>query len=250
MQTLRVQTEIKLQRTKLHRLKEKILNKTEAINRTIKQKANDQSATGHKSAIEQLERSITGARNTLEQLGEELEEASYDDRTAIYQELEEELRATYLEYERQGSSLEQEKEESHRLEKELKTVDDIASMNHLNELREHIERVKRVNKGLRTKWQAYQKKMHNMNIEQRITENRQSQRSLNETHREAEEENNRDISRLEKLTAVLNGQNDDYHKRVDELIDIIDRQRRRIVQHLMGHDGSGESGDDHTSEQA
>jgi chromosome segregation ATPase len=250
MQTLRVQTEVKLQQTKLNRLKEKILNKTEAINRTLKQKANDQSATSHQSAIVQLDRSITGARNTLEQLQEELEEASYDDRTAVYQELEEELRATFLEYERQQSDLEHEKDESRRLENELKKVDDIASMSHLNELREHIDRVKKVNTGLRAKWLAYQKKMHNMNIEIRIAENREKGLKSDETIERTTEEYERNQSRLMKLKNVLESQNEDYQKKVDELIDIIDGQRRRIVQHLMGQNASNVSDGDATSEQS
>jgi chromosome segregation ATPase len=249
MQTLRVQTEVKLQQTKLNRLKERILNKTEAINRTLKQKANEQSATSHQSAIVQLERSITGARNTLEQLQEDLEEASYDDRTAVYQELEEELRATYLEYERQQSNLEEEKEESRRLEQELKKVDDIASMSHLNELREHIERVKKVNTALRAKWLAYQKKMHNMNIEHRIAENRERRLKSKETNEQTTEEYERNHNRLMKLKNVLESQNDDYQKKVDELIDIIDNQRRRIVQHLMGQDASDVSNEDQINEQ-
>jgi chromosome segregation ATPase len=242
MQTLRIQNDIRLEQTKLNRLKARILNKTEAINRTLKQKSNDQSATGHQTTIAQLQRSISGAENTLDQLQKEVEEASLDDRTSIYQELEEELRATYLEYERLQGSLSESKEESRRLEKELMRVDDIASTGHLNDLRESIEQTKMINKGLRSKWYAYQKKMHNMNIERRITENRQKGVILKDTLREASEEYSWDVDRLNKLADVLDAQNEDYQNKVEDLINIIDGQRRRIVEHLMNRGSSTVSG--------
>jgi chromosome segregation ATPase len=249
MKTLRIQTEIKLEQTKYNLLKERILNKTEAINRTLQQKANEQSATEHQHTIAQLKTSIERAENTLEGLQEELEEASYDDRTAFYQELEEELRVTYLEYERLQVSLSESKEQANSLERELKRVDEIASKSHLTELREHIERVKSVNKGLRAKWYAYQKKMHNMSLETRIKENREDQRRCNETIREGEDEYEASISRLKKLTDVLQSQNEDYDQKIEELFGIIDGQRRRIVQYLMGQGMSRRSNQGEEEEQ-
>jgi chromosome segregation ATPase len=232
--TLRIEGEIKIQQTKFNRLKERILAKNEAINRTLQQKANEQSATVHQTTISQLTRSITSAENTLKQLQEELQSATLDDRTALYQELDEEVRTTYLALEVQQHQLELEKQESDRLEQQLKETDRQASPENLNALREDIERTKALNRALRKKWTAYHEKMHRMNIEIRITANRNKQKTPEETMKEANEEYYSDVERLNALADGLDEQNALYQQNVEELMGIIDGQRRRIVQFLMG----------------
>jgi hypothetical protein len=240
MKTHRVHTELTLQQTKLNRLKEHIIQKTEAIDRTVKQKAREQSATAHQTAIHQLQRSVVSAENTLDALRLEVEQSSYDDRTAIYQELDEELRASYLEYERLQGDVEAAKAVAQVREEELCKTDAIASPEHLADLREQIERVKVQNRALRAKWRAYQKKMHIMRIEARIAENRQYYVSAAETIKEEAERYSTDVTRLNRLADLLDAQNGEYKGKVDELVGIINWQRRRIVQHLMKGEGDNE----------
>jgi chromosome segregation ATPase len=236
MQTLRVQNQIKLQQTQLNRLKEKILAKTEAINRTVKQKSNEQSATGHQSAIDQLQRSIDGAENTLRQLRAELDEAQMDDRTAYYQELEEELKATFLEYERIQRAVQDSKQSAQDWEAQLRDVDRKASVENLGDLRQKVAQVKAVNAALRDKWYAYQLKMHKMNIETRINGNRKKGQKADETLEECQSEHAQDEERVEQLRNELDAEDELYRQNVEELTGIIDDQRRKIVAHLMGKD--------------
>jgi hypothetical protein len=184
--------------------------------------------------IVQLQQSIASAENTLEHLQEEYEETSLDDRVAVYRELDEEVRETFLELERLQAEIQSARDEADRLELQLKETDKEASPEGLNGVREEIERIKGLNRSLRKKWQAYHENMHRMNIETRITANRQAEQKSEETIREADQEYHLDVGRLNELADVLDGRNAEYQRNVEELMNIIDQQRRRIVQHLMG----------------
>jgi hypothetical protein len=234
--TLRIENEIKLQQTKFNRLKERILIKTDAIDRALQQKVTDQSATAHQSTIAQLQQTIARAENTVQRLQEELEEAEMDDRTALYQEADEEVRASYLELERVQTATQDAKAEAEALEARLKGVDLMASNGHLNDLREQIAHFKTLNSALRKKWTAYQEKMHRMNVETKITANRNANLKTDVTLPIADAEYNEEVDRLNQLADVLDQQNAEYQQNVDRLIDIIDGQRRMIVKHLMGRE--------------
>lgn len=238
MKTLQIQNQIKLQRTQLNRLKDKITSKTEAINRTVNQKSEDtESKTIHQVTTVQLQRSIEAAENRLENIQTELEKAQYDDRTACYQEVEEELKVTFLEYDRIQGDITSSRDEARHCEDRLKATDARASQRHITDLELAIDQIKAANAALREKWNAYQIKMHKMNIETRIVKNREEGKNGDVTLKEADKEANAVVRKLEKLDDELAREEAHYHKHVEEIMEIIDNQRRRIVEHLMGVNG-------------
>jgi chromosome segregation ATPase len=239
VRTLYIQTQIKLQQTQLSRLKDAILSRTEAISRTVHQKATEQaqSATGHKSTIDQLKHSIKGAENTLSRLQDELTEAEMDDRTAFYREQEEELKATYLVYETIGQDVLREKREAERWDARLKEVDQVASPENLKELRLQVEEARTVNRSLRDKWDAYQRKMRRMRIESQIARNRGEERPIRATLKEIKSESQQVLDALQQLDDEMEAEQQQYKQNVARLTTIIDDQRRKIVAHLTGHDG-------------
>lgn len=237
MKTLQVQNQTKLQKTQLNRLKNKIANKTEAINRTVNRKSEDRDSKNvHQITIAQLQRSIEAAENTIESLQTELEEAQFDDRTAAYQELEEEVKATYLEYDRITSEIQTSREEAKKWDEKLKMTDARADPEHVTNLEMAIRQARATNAELREKWKAYQVKMHKMNVEARIAQDRDEGKNAGTTVKEAEEEGDRVAHKIDELNEELRCQQDRYHRRVDQLMEVIDSQRRRIVEHLMGRD--------------
>jgi chromosome segregation ATPase len=234
VETSRLQSQLRLQQTKLHRLKAQIINKTDAIERTVNQKSNDHSASGHKSAIVQLQRSVDSARNTLERLQIELESALSDDRTMIYRELEEELKVTYLEYDRLQSDIKMSNANAQRWEDELKEVDFKASPENLNELNRRVSETRAENQKFTQKWQAYEVKMLKMKIEARIAENRKNGKPVSETLMECEEEQRSNLQRLNRIAERLDGEDDIFRQRLQELVDLVDGQRRNLVKYLVG----------------
>ena len=237
MKTLQVQNQTKMQKSQLNRLKNKIANKTEAINRTVNRKSEDRDSKNvHQITIAQLQRSIEAAENTIESLQTELEEAQFDDRTAAYQELEEEVKATYLEYDRITSEIQTSREEAKKWDEKLKMTDARADPEHVTNLEMAIRQARATNAELREKWKAYQVKMHKMNVEARIAQDRDEGKNAGTTVKEAEEEGDRVAQKIDELNEELRTQQDRYHRRVDQLMEVIDSQRRRIVEHLMGRD--------------
>jgi hypothetical protein len=94
---------------------------------------------------------------------------------------------------------------------------------------------------MRDKWNAYHVKMEKMKIESRIAENRRRRRPAQETVDLAAEEYDEEIDRLNAVAESLDQTDAEYRDKVERLVQIIDNQRRRIVQHLMGNDESNEA---------
>jgi chromosome segregation ATPase len=238
--TQRIQTQIRLQQTKLYRLRQQILNRTEAIERTVKQKSTDQSSTGHQSTISALQQSITACENTVAQLHVDIEAATEDDRTAVFHELDEELKTTYLEYDRLQGDIEASKKEASDLEVQLRETDSRASPQHLSDLEREVSELKIVNVSLRKKWRAYQIKMEKLKIEARIVENRQAQIPSSETLEAASREHNADMERLKNLADAVEADDNVYQQNVQELAEIIQRQRQKLVSHIVGPEEPGQ----------
>jgi hypothetical protein len=235
MEITRVKGETKLKQTQLNRLKEHIIDKIDAINRTVKQQ-NDESGPKHGSTIGFITQSVAGAENALEKLKIELEEAIYDDRTAFYREAEEEIRATYLEFERVKAQVITSREEALCYEAKLKEVDYRACEKNAEDLNRSINGLKALNHSLREKWRAYHVKMEKMKIEARIAENRAARRPLQETIDAAPEEYNEEADQLNSLAEQLEAMDTEFQQKVERLNGIIDDQRRKIVRHLVGRD--------------
>jgi chromosome segregation ATPase len=166
----------------------------------------------------------------------EYENAENDDRTAIYQELEEELKVTYLEYDRLQGDIQTANAEALRLENQLKAADFKVSTENLNELHRRISELQTENAEYKSKWSAYQIKMHKMAIEARIALNRKNSTPASTTVKAAADEHRRYIARLNQLATSMDAQDDSFSQHVQELAEIIDGQRRRLVKCLIGND--------------
>ena len=185
-------------------------------------------------------------------LNEQKEKALEDDRYASFLETEEELKVTYLEYDRLQGDIQKSKEDAQQTEKRLREIDQRAGSEHAAELKAIINQNKATNKSLREKWEAYQTKLLKLEIEEKIYQSKNSQENnknpsgnknnvqknegtpqlVQDAHNESEK-----IQRdIEKLKRKLDKKQEHYQKHVEELIEIIDNQRRRIVDHLMGND--------------
>jgi hypothetical protein len=235
MEVLRVQNQTRLQRTNLNRLKARILRKTEAINRTVQPKGGEEVLPKPASTLSLVQRSVDGAEHALEDLHRELEEARLDDRTAYYQEVEEELRATYLEYDRIQDDVAAARDQAQMCEAQLRDVDYKASPAHADELKKSISQLKAYNRSLRAKWTAYHVKMEKIQIDCRIDENRRSGRPAQETIEAAPIEYGEEVDRVSELTEQLETADTEYRTNLEKLNTILDGQRKRIVEHLMEH---------------
>jgi hypothetical protein len=100
--------------------------------------------------------------------------------------------------------------------------------------------LKKVNDALRKKWYAYQVKMEKLDIEARIVNNRQAQKPSSETLEAAPEEHNADIGRLRNLADAVEADDETYLQNVRELAEIIQKQRQKLVDHLVGPEVSGQ----------
>lgn len=255
MKTLQIQNQIKLQRTQLNRLKDKIAQKTEAINKTVsKSNERPESSTIHDTTTKQVEKSIRAAENTLSTLNEQKDKALEDDRYASYLETEEELKVTYLEYDRLQSDIQNAKEEAQQTEKRLREIDQRAGSEHAAELKAIINQNRETSKSLRGKWEAYQTKLLKLQIEEAIYNYKNPQDNKNQANNKNQQKNNKQKNdspplvldaqkeadeiqqEINRLKNKLNKKQAHYQKHVEELIEIIDNQRRRIVDHLMGND--------------
>jgi chromosome segregation ATPase len=240
LEILKIQNESKLKQTQLNRLKERIIEKTEAINRTVKQKNGNDTGPSPGATIAQVQRSIEAAEHAFEKVQLELKDAQYDDRTALYQEVEEELRATYLEYERLQQEVIAAREEAHSYDAQLKEVDYKASAQNAEDLNRSLAQLKGFNHALRDKWKAYHLKMEKMRIEQRISDNRKAKRHPQETVDAAAAEYDQEVEKLNSVADELDQVDAEYRQNAARLMEIIDDQRRAIVRYLMGNDNPEE----------
>ena len=240
VKTGQIQNQTKILKAQLARLRTKIMAKTEAINRTANNRSDPESQPQRQNAVAQLQRSIEAAENTLESLQEELEEAQFDDRTATYQELEEEVKATYLEYDRITGEIGESRAEAKKWDEKLRATDARADPEHATNMEQNIARIKTGNAELRDKWRAYQVKIHKMNVEAKIASNRDEKKSGNAAVKEAEQEGEDLAERISRIRRELEREKERYHARVEELMEVIDDQRRKIVEHLMGRDNNEE----------
>jgi chromosome segregation ATPase len=234
VEIIKVQTETKLKQTALNRLKERIIEKTDAINRTVKQQNGGESGPKSGSAIPQLTRSLEVAQHACDKLQLELQEAQCDDRTAFYQEVEEELRATFLEYERLQQELNKARQEAQSYEVQLEKIDYRASAQNAEDLERTINQLKGSNRALRSKWEAYHLKMQKMDIDARSSANRRDNVNCQDTVESGSMEYNEEVDKLNNVADQLDQVDLEYRQHADRLTEIIDNQRRAIVQFLMG----------------
>ena len=175
IQEIKLKTQQILQKNKM--LKSQIIkvdfmisSETKAVNKTFEQNSEKQNPSQvSKTTIENVTRSIDGAENRIKALNAEIEAASKDDRGAIVDELQEEIKIAYCEYNRLGKALTETKEVAQSYKTQLHDAESFA--NSVGRLKASIRELKVLNSSLRDKSNAYQIKHEKLLIEKQIIEN-------------------------------------------------------------------------------
>ena len=226
--------QITMLRSQLKRTEYKITAKTSAINRTFEkgQDRTKNSATIHANTIPNLQRNIERNKNTLETLREQIYAAENDDRTSMVEELEEELKMTYCEYQRGVRLLKEKKAENQFYDEQLGEAEFRASPQHVSDLRASIKATREENASLREKANAYQVKIEKIQIEHEIfnyhEQKMKHDRVMAKIKAETEEKN----QRLQELTQELNEDQAKHQRAIAELTEIVESIKQKITEKL------------------
>jgi vacuolar-type H+-ATPase subunit I/STV1 len=232
--TQQYQQQTKLLRTALKRTQIQINSKTSVINKTFEQSGNPStgSKTIHEHTIENLTRNIDGAKNTLEQLRKDIDQAEKDDRTSTVEELEEELKMTYCEYQRLVQLLQLKKIEAEFYNKALAECEYRVSSEHVSECKADIRVIRAENASLRDKANAYQIKIEKIRIEGEIIAHQERHISSQEVLDQVDREREENIRRLNELCNELNDEAEQHDQNVAELMEILEGMKQAIADHL------------------
>ena len=242
LQTQQIRQQITMLRSQLKRTEFQITSKTSAINRTF-EKGQDRakgSATIHMNTIPNLQRNIERHRNTLETLREQIYAAENDDRTSLVEELEEELKMTYCEYQRHVRLLREKKSENQYFDQQLGEAEFRASPQHVADLRASIKATREENASLRDKANAYQIKIEKINIEQEIFNYHEQKLKHEKVMARIEADNEARNKRLQELTQELNEEQEKHLRAVAELTEIVEGIKQKITEKLTKPPEEGE----------
>lgn len=242
LNTSKVNQQNRVLKTQLTRIQDRINIKTKAINRTVAN-SRDPTEKNHGNTIKQIRESITAAENTIRDLNNQLEEARDDDRLSIVDELKEELKIAYCEYQRLIDAVKENKLGTGDLKKRLQDADRRAGKAHTKDLERMIAAVKENNNVLKEKLEAYQKKMERNKIEAIINKRRADGKSQELCMLEIEDTKRYRTEKYNMLADELNAEIDNYDSKVDRLNSIIEEMRNKIIDRLLG------SHDDHNEEE-
>lgn len=235
LQTQQLRQQTIILKSQLKRTEFQISSKTSAINKTFEQSSDKPQGSGtiHAHTITNLKKNISGARNTLQKLKEQIEAATNDDKTSLVEELEEELKMTYCEYQRHAKTLQDVKAEAAYFDKQLEEAEFRASQPHINELRAAIKETKLENASLRDKANAYQVKLEKIDIEAQIQGYQQKrvppQKVMDQLEIDRAEQN----QRMKELCDELNAEQEQHEQNIAELTQILDEMRDKISQKLI-----------------
>jgi hypothetical protein len=151
----------------------------------------------------------------------------------VYQELQEELKVIYLEYDRLRIEIEKSRESAKESEAELRHIDKKASPQNLQDMDLRLTQLKAYNASLRDKWNAYHLKGHKIKVDIRIHKNREAGKRATDGIYDGEGEFADLNDKLLDLQDQLGREERVHHRRVELLMETIDKQRRRIAEHLQ-----------------
>ena len=239
IQEIKLQTQQILHKTKI--LKSQIVkidfmisSETKAVNKTFEQNSEKQNPSQvSKTTIDNITRSIDGAENRIKALQDEIETLSKDDRGAIVDELQEEVKIAYCEYQRLGKALADTKEVAQSYKAQLHEAESFA--NSIGRLRATVRELKALNSSLRDKSNAYQIKHEKLLIEKQINDNlkkKNNQRWRDKVELKEAEYN----QRMKQICDELNNEADVHEQKIIELHEIIQNMCQKISDHLIGVD--------------
>jgi uncharacterized phage infection (PIP) family protein YhgE len=192
--------------------------------------------TNHTNTIPQLKRSIEGAENTLEKLGEEIEKAKGNDKTYIVKEYKEEVKTTYCEYRRICMGLQKAKNEEDQIAAKLREAEQRASSQRLTELRNEVRTLREKNASLRDKAAEYSVKREKLVAEAQIKEHQSKKIPAQRSVREANGQEG-DIKRqITDSVEEIQGKRAANMDVVSELRQIIEDQKQKIATHIQKTD--------------
>ena len=240
LKTSKIQQQTKLMKTQLNRIKDRINTTTKAINQTVTNSREPSKAKGHETTTAQIKKSIEAAQATNQDLDAQLKEAQLDDRSALVEELQEELKIAYCEYQRLQEETKRTASDSGALQKKLAEADARTSKAHTKELDLAISQTKASNKQLKEKIIAYNKKMERNKIEKTINERKKEGMSQQYCEIEITDTKRYRTEKYNMLANELNEEMEKFDSRVDMLNKIINEQRTKIINFLMNQKDKGE----------
>ena len=233
LKTSKIQQQTRLMKTQLNRIKDRINSTTKAINQTVSNSREPVNPKSHENATNQIKQSIESAKATLQDLDDQLNEARDDDRSALVEELQEELKIAYCEYQRLLDETKETSNDSSELQKKLAEADARTSKQHTKELDLAISQTKASNKQLKEKIIAYNKKMERNKIEKTINERKQQGMSPKYCEIEIDDTKRYRTEKYNMLATELNQEMEDFDEKVDMLNKIINEQRTKIINFIM-----------------
>ena len=219
-----------LLKTQLSRLQDKINVKNNLINHTFESSTNE--APRRQDHKGQLQKSIDGARNRLECLNAELEEAIVSDSVSMIKELQAEVRMAYCEHQRLSKLIEDRKMEASAYDRLLVEVDSRASSQHLAELRNAIRELRAVNSDGASKLQLYQNKSMKMSLEGEISQHSSSNTDMYKIMNMIELKRANLIQTINEMNERMEKEKEKHTEDMHNLLDVYIEQKNKLIHRL------------------
>jgi hypothetical protein len=222
-------------RTQLGRIDDLIAARENAINKTHEQQTDTPAVSvDHSTTINHLKRSTECATNALAALRQDLQDVFHDDRTFVVKELEEEGRIAYCENLRLNKKLQDSKAEESHSGYLLQVASFRASPQNTKELDSQVRSIRGLNAELRGKALAYSSKRQKIEIEKLIIEHGQNGPPVDSRIKQANDKKAEVLRLIKEKEEALAQMRGEFDQSMNELREIIDRQREAIVDHLRG----------------
>lgn len=230
--TQKVLQQNRLLKAQLNRLKDRINTTTKNINKTVSNTRDVQYDHTNENICRQLNDSIIIAQHTIDQLDAEIQEKQNDDRIALVEELETELKVAYGEYMRLYEKTHQGNTSNADLVKRLNAASQRCSKRHAHELDIAIIDTKEANKMLQDKVDAYNKRAEKVKIERVINERQEKGMSHKYALISIDDTKANRTQKYNSIVTSLNEEMDQYNANVDKLIDLIGKKRNTIKEYI------------------
>lgn len=235
VETSQLVNQNKILRSHLIRIKDVANSKATQINNTVSNTEGKGQKFTYKNSNPQLEGSVQSAENTLASLKEQYKQMSIDDKIAIVEELEEQLKIFYVEYQR--VLIEIQLTENDKDEAEQKLAVATEKTQNARQVSNQIRLIRAENEEIKGKYNAYQEKFLKLEIDTKLknrpkTSNHQSNLAK---IREHYDELNLEIK---DVNEHITEQKNEYQKNVNEIEEIIDGMKEKIASHLLLLEGA------------
>lgn len=230
LQTHQIKQQTTILKTQIQRTEKEIGIKTTTITKTLQ--GSPDKRKQNTTTIQNLKRNIEGARHSLESLRSEIEAIEKGDSIALVEELEEDLKMNFCEYQRLVYALEDKQSEATYYERQLRDTEHRISSQNIAELRAMIQEIRAENTSLRSKANAYQVKIEKVAIESEIAENVKAQTPLARVTEQAQVDRKAQNEQILKTQEQLDNHKCEHQKVVSELTAIIEEMKQKIANRI------------------